>query len=114
MIEECKDEVAKKNNFDSFKRAVRYTFNRKLLQSEEEFLNKIINESMQLYAKQSSGQVGVDTAVDIINKWEEDAILDEKKLRAQGYEFSADCFHAKSEAFKAVIRLINGLARQQT
>lgn len=51
-IEECKNEVASNNNFDSFKRAVRYTFNRELLQSEEEFLDKIINESMQLFAEQ--------------------------------------------------------------
>jgi hypothetical protein len=50
-LEECKNEVANNNNFDSFKRAIRYTFNRELLQSEEDFINKIINESMESFAR---------------------------------------------------------------
>jgi len=53
-VDECKDEVARVNNFDSFKRAIRYTFNRDLLQSEEEFINKIINESMVKYAEEEA------------------------------------------------------------
>lgn len=52
--EEIKNEVAKSNNFDSCKRAIRYTFNRKLLQSEDEFLNKIIDEAMEKYAHQEA------------------------------------------------------------
>jgi hypothetical protein len=52
--EECKNKIANNNNFDSFKRAIRHTFNRELLQSEEEFINKIIDESIQLYADQEA------------------------------------------------------------
>jgi hypothetical protein len=47
----CKNEIAINNNFDSFKKAIRYTFNRELLQSEEAFINKIVDEAMQLYAE---------------------------------------------------------------
>lgn len=49
--EEIKNKVAKINNFDSFRRAVHYTFGRNLLPTEEEFLNKIIDESMEEYAQ---------------------------------------------------------------
>ena len=52
--EECKNKIASNNNFDSFKRAIRYAFNRELLQSEEDFIHKIIDESMQLYADQEA------------------------------------------------------------
>lgn len=51
---ECKNEIAKSNNFDSFEMAIRYIFNRELLTSEKEFLNKIIDESMQKYADQEA------------------------------------------------------------
>ncbi|MGV8961870.1 MAG: hypothetical protein ACOH2V_00595 [Candidatus Saccharimonadaceae bacterium] len=50
--QKCKDEIARKNNFDSFDRAIRYTFNRPLLQSEQDFINKIIDEAMDEYAQQ--------------------------------------------------------------
>ncbi len=50
--QQCKEEIAKENNFDSFDRAIRYTFNRPLLQSEYEFINKIIDEAMDRYAQQ--------------------------------------------------------------
>lgn len=52
--DEIKNEIARKNNFDSHKRAIRYTFNRELLQSEEEFINKITDESMEKYAEQEA------------------------------------------------------------
>lgn len=50
-IEQCKNEIARVNNFDSFEKAIRYTFNRELLQSETEFINKIIGEAMEKYAQ---------------------------------------------------------------
>ena len=50
--QQCKEEIAKENNFDSFDRAIRYTFNRPLLQSEYDFINKIIDEAMDRYAQQ--------------------------------------------------------------
>lgn len=53
LREQCKYEVARNNNFDSFEKAIRYLFNRQLLQSEEEFLNKIIDESMILFTERS-------------------------------------------------------------
>lgn len=49
--EDCKNEIADNNNFDSFKMAIRYTFNRELLESEQIFINKIIDESMDCFAK---------------------------------------------------------------
>ena len=52
--EEIKNEIARNNNFDHFQRAIRYTFNRELLQSENDFLNKIIDESMEKYAEQEA------------------------------------------------------------
>jgi len=55
--EEIKNDIARINNFDSFDRAIRYTFNRELLQSEKEFINKIIDEAMQGYADQFSSQL---------------------------------------------------------
>jgi hypothetical protein len=51
-IEQCKNEIAIVNNFDSFKKAIRYTFNRELLESEEVFINKIIGEAMEQYAQE--------------------------------------------------------------
>jgi len=50
--QQCKEEIAKENNFDSFDRALRYTFNRQLLQSEHDFINKIIDEAMDRYVQQ--------------------------------------------------------------
>jgi hypothetical protein len=50
--QQCKEVIAKENNFDSFDRAIRYTFNRQLLQSEHNFINKIIDEAMDRYAEQ--------------------------------------------------------------
>jgi len=50
--EECKNEIAKINNFDSFEKAIRYTFNRGLLHSEKEFIDKIIDEAMDKYAQE--------------------------------------------------------------
>lgn len=50
-LEDCKNIIANNNNFDSFKSAIRYTFSRELLQSEENFINKIIDESMEEYAE---------------------------------------------------------------
>jgi len=50
--EVCKNEIARINNFDSFEKAIRYTFNRKLLESEKDFFNKIIDEAMEEYASQ--------------------------------------------------------------
>ena len=49
--EDSKNTVARKNNFGSFAKAMRYTFNRELLQSENEFINKIIDEAMEEYAE---------------------------------------------------------------
>lgn len=43
-MKELKNKVAINNNFDSFEMAIRYTFNRELLQSEKDFLNKLIDD----------------------------------------------------------------------
>lgn len=52
--EEIKNKIAGNNNFDSFERAIRYTFNRELLYSEKEFIDKLIDESMQEYSDQEN------------------------------------------------------------
>jgi len=66
--EEIKNEVAGNNNFDSFERAIRYTFNRELLQSEKEFINKLINETMEEYASLKLAEASNVTDEDI-EKW---------------------------------------------
>ena len=49
--EDCKQISAEENNFDSFDRAIRYTFNRPLLESEYQFIHKIIDDAMDKYAQ---------------------------------------------------------------
>lgn len=48
--EDCKQVSAEENNFDSFDMAIRYTFNRPLLESEHQFIHKIIDDAMDKYA----------------------------------------------------------------
>lgn len=62
-VGQCKDEVAIANNFDSFEKAIRYTFNRELLQSENEFINKIIDEAMEKYAQQQVENLTIPVVV---------------------------------------------------
>ena len=47
--EDCKQVSAEENNFDSFDRAIRYTFNRPLLESEYQFIHKITYLSLRLF-----------------------------------------------------------------
>jgi hypothetical protein len=49
--EDCKQISAEENNFDSFNRAIRYIFNRPLLESEHQFIHKIIDDAMDKYAQ---------------------------------------------------------------
>jgi len=63
--EECKNEAAKSNNFDSFEKAIRYTFNRELLQSEKDFITKIIDEAMDSYAEQANEAKTSDESVEV-------------------------------------------------
>lgn len=53
MKEDIKKTVARRNNFDSFNRAIRYLFNRELLESEMIFIHKIIDECMDEYAERT-------------------------------------------------------------
>ena len=55
--EEIKNKIASDNNFDSFERAIRYTFNRELLHSEKEFIDKLIDEAMQEYSDQQTANL---------------------------------------------------------
>lgn len=57
--EEIKNKIANQNNFDSFERAIRYTFGRQLLQSEKEFIDKLVNESMEEYAKLKTSELAL-------------------------------------------------------
>ncbi|HEY5588397.1 MAG TPA: hypothetical protein VIK86_05510 [Candidatus Paceibacterota bacterium] len=44
---EYKNKIAMNNNFDSFQKAIRYMFNRKLLHSEEDFINQLFDEAIK-------------------------------------------------------------------
>jgi hypothetical protein len=62
--EEIKNKVAKNNNFDSFDRAIRYTFNRELLPSEKEFIDKLFLEAMEDYANSRAKEISDDEICD--------------------------------------------------
>ena len=64
--EEIKNKIASDNNFDSFERAIRYTFNRELLHSEKEFIDKLIDEAMQEYSDQKNVRLKA-----VVSKYEE-------------------------------------------
>lgn len=75
---EIKNEISRKNNFTDFERLLKYTFNRDLLLSEKELLDKIIDESMEKYAEQeakayanwlSYQEVGDKTATELWNEY---------------------------------------------
>ena len=88
--QQCKEEIAGKNNFDSFDRAILYTFNRPLLESESNFIHKIIDEAMDMYAQEQVKNCSIpdvshrrELLAAFVKDWYKDnpLVSEEKQLR---------------------------------